>query len=317
MKKDKKLTIRQVVHDMNFEILAGDEGLDRQITAEMINRPGIELTNSNNFTDHLRTIVVGVKESNYIMSLDVKQRYDRIENLFKLDPPTIILSANKEVLNVIDLFIELGNKYNIPVLRSNLETTPLMSTMYFYLHGELSKRISVHGVLMDIHGLGTLIIGKSGIGKSETALELIKRGHILVSDDLVEIYESTVGNLVGTAPAILRRYLEIRGIGIVDVLSMFGVGAYKKNKRLSLVVELELWQENKVYDRLGLDDNRVTYFNTSIPKVTIPVLPGRNVSTLVESAAMNQKLKTLGMDAAINFTNAVSRNIYHGDEDDD
>lgn len=165
--------------------------------------------------------------------------------------------------------------------------------------------------------MGTLIIGESGIGKSETALELIKRDHILISDDLVEMYELTAGNLIGTAPDILQRFLEIRGIGVVDVISMFGSGAYRKQKRVSLVVELEYWKKDKEYDRLGVTKQTIKYLNTDVPKVTIPILPGRNVATLVESAAMNEKLKSLGYNAAITFTKSVTEKARGEREDDE
>ena len=161
--------------------------------------------------------------------------------------------------------------------------------------------------MLDIHGLGTLIVGKSGIGKSETALELIKRGHILISDDRVDVFEVAPGVVIGSAPKILERFIEIRGIGIVDVVQMFGAACYRENKKIRLIVELELWQENKVYDRLGIETEKVKIFDTEIHKLTIPVLPGRNVATLVESAALNQKLKYLGYDAAKVLTENVAK----------
>jgi HPr kinase/phosphorylase len=239
-----------------------------------------------------------------------------VKGLFNLKPPAIIFPVNPEVEKVLDLFKRFGDEYNVPILRSNLNTTPLNSMLYVYLHKELSETISVHGVLMDIHGMGCLIIGGSGIGKSETALELIKRGHILVSDDLVDIYESSAGSLIGTAPRILKRYLEIRGIGIVDVISMFGSGAYRERKRIHMVVELEYWQKDKEYDRLGIESDTMKYFNTEIPKITIPVLPGRNIATLVESAAMNEKLKEMGYNAAVTFTQNVSK-LARGEFEDE
>jgi HPr kinase/phosphorylase len=162
-------------------------------------------------------------------------------------------------------------------------------------------------VLVDIHGLGTLIIGKSGIGKSETALELVKRGHLLVADDRVDIYEASKGSIIGYAPQITQQLIEVRGIGIVNVVEMFGAGAFRQDKKIRLVVELESWDNNKHYDRLGNTPDIVTYFDTELPKLTIPVLPGRNVATLVETAADNQKLKYLGYDAASKFIETVSK----------
>ncbi|MGI6782521.1 MAG: HPr(Ser) kinase/phosphatase [Acholeplasmataceae bacterium] len=302
----KKLRIRKMVMDCDLEVLAGHKGLDGSIEVEMISRPGFEIMGNFEFSDSQRLMIIGVQESNYLNSRDPETRERIVKSLFDFKPPVIVFPVNKEVEKVIDLFKNYGDEYNIPILRSELNTTPLNSMLYVYLHRELSETIGVHGVLMDIHGMGTLIIGASGIGKSETALELIKRGHILVSDDLVEIYESTAGSLVGTAPRILRRYLEIRGIGIVDVITMFGSGSYRERKRVHIVVELENWKKDKEYDRLGINTETIRYFNTDIPKVTIPILPGRNVATLVESAAMNEKLKEMGYNAAVTFTQNVS-----------
>lgn len=312
----KTLKLRKLVKDINLEILAGDKGLDYTVDVEMISRPGFEIMGNFEFSDPKRLMLMGVQESNYLDSQDEKTKQNMVKGLFELKPPAIIFPVNPEVEKVLNLFKEYGDKYSIPVLRSDLNTTPLNSKLYVYLHRELSKKIGVHGVLMDIYGTGTLIIGSSGIGKSETALELIKRGHILVSDDLVEIYESTAGNLVGSAPKILRRFLEIRGIGIVDVISMFGSGSYRDSKRINMVVELEYWQKDKEYDRLGISTETMKYFNTEIPKITIPVLPGRNIATLVESAAMNEKLKTMGYNAAVTFTQNVSA-LAKGEIDDE
>jgi HPr kinase/phosphorylase len=234
--------------------------------------------------------------------------------MFMKRPPGVIFSVN---VDIEDFFIELGNKYQVAILRSQSRTTPLSGMLYQYLHSKLAPRTSMHGVLLDIHGLGTLITGKSGIGKSETALELIKRGHILISDDRVDIFEAAPGVLIGSAPKVLEKYIEVRGIGIVDVVQMFGAGAYRENKKVRLVVELEHWKKGKQYDRLGIDTETIKIFNTEIAKITIPILPGRNVATLVESAAMNQKLKYLGYNAALELTQAVSLRAAGKRKDDE
>jgi HPr kinase/phosphorylase len=241
-------------------------------------------------------------------------RKDRLEKIFQKKPPAMIVSVN---VDVDDIILDLGRTYGVAVLKSKLRTTALSSQLYAYLHSKLAPRTSVHGVLLDIHGMGTLITGKSGIGKSETALELVKRGHILVADDIVEIFESTRGVLVGAAPKILERYIEVRGIGIVDVVTMFGAGAYRENKKIRLVVELEHWDRSRTYDRLGLETESMKIFSTELAKITIPVLPGRNVATLVESAAMNQKLKYLGINAAKTLTDAVNTRAAGKKEEDD
>lgn len=312
----KTLRIRKMIKDCDLEVLAGKKGVDFTVDVEMISRPQFEIMGNFEFSDPQRLMIIGVQESNYLESHTKEEREKMVKGLFNLKPPAIIFPVNPEVEKVLDLFKRFGDEYNVPILRSNLNTTPLNSMLYVYLHKELSETISVHGVLMDIHGMGCLIIGGSGIGKSETALELIKRGHILVSDDLVDIYESSAGSLIGTAPRILKRYLEIRGIGIVDVISMFGSGAYRERKRIHMVVELEYWQKDKEYDRLGIGSDTMKYFNTEIPKITIPVLPGRNIATLVESAAMNEKLKEMGYNAAVTFTQNVSK-LARGEFEDE
>ena len=311
-----KLKVKHLVKDLDLELISGKKGLENEVTVEMLSRPGVELAGFLDFYDKERLILIGSKEDHFMNRLPDDIKKTRVEDIMMQKPPAIIFSVNVEI---DDMFIELGNKYQVAILKSDIRTTALSSSLYAYLHAKLAPRISVHGVLLDIHGMGTLITGKSGIGKSETALELIKRGHILVSDDRVDIFEAAHGVLIGSAPKILEKYIEVRGIGIVDVVSMFGAGAYRENKKIRLVVELEHWKKGKQYDRLGIETQMIKYFNTEIAKITIPVLPGRNVATLVESAAMNQKLKYLGYNAAKDLTEAVSKRArgHRGDENDD
>jgi HPr kinase/phosphorylase len=311
-----KLKVKHLMKDLGLSIIAGKIGLENEIKAEMLSRPGVELAGFLDFFDKERLILIGSKEDHFMNLLPVDVQRTRIENIMMQKPPAIIFSVNVEIE---DLFIELGDKYGVAIVKSDTRTTALSSVLYAYLHSKLAPRTSVHGVLVDIDGMGTLIIGKSGIGKSETALELIKRGHILVSDDRVDIFEAAHGVLVGSAPKILEKYIEVRGIGIVDVVSMFGAGAYRETKKIRLVVELEHWEQGKFYDRLGIETQTVKFFDTEIAKITIPVLPGRNVATLVESAAMNQKLKFLGYNAAKELTDAVSKKARRDrkDEEDD
>ena len=310
------IKVKKLVKAIELTVVAGENGLDREISVEMLSRPGVELAGYLDYFDSARLVLIGSKENSFLDKLSFDVRKERLERILEQKPPGVVFSVNVEIS---DEFIELGNKYDVPILKSNYRTTPLNSNIYNFLHEKLSPRISVHGVLLDVYGLGVLIIGKSGIGKSEVALELIKRGHILISDDRVDIFEISQGVVVGQAPKILERYIEIRGIGIVDVVWMFGAGSYRENKKIRLIIELEQWNQNTVYDRLGLDNKTVKYFTTDIPKITIPVLPGRTVATLVESAAMNQKLKYFGYNAAEELTKAVSRMTSRksGEEDDD
>lgn len=309
-----KLKVKHLVKDLHLEVLAGEKAMDREVKAEMLSRPGVELAGFLDFFDADRMILIGTKENSFMKLLPYDIMLTRVEDMMMKKPPGIIFSINVEV---DQLFYDLGNKYDVAILKSPVRTTPLSSQLYAYLHSRLAPRITVHGVLLDIHGMGTMIIGKSGIGKSETALELIKRGHILISDDRVDIFETAPGVLVGSAPKLIEKYIEVRGIGILDVVSMFGAGAYRESKKIRLVVELERWEEGKQYDRLGVETDTMSYFNTEIAKVTIPILPGRNVATLVESAAMNTKLKYLGYNAALDLTEAVARKASGFGKDDD
>ncbi len=309
-----KLRVKHLVEDFHLKVLAGENALDRPVKAEMLSRPGVEMAGFLDFFDKERMVLIGSKEYQFMQLLPPDIRRERIADIMAQKPPGFIFSVNVEVE---DMIIELGNEYGVAILKSDMRTTPIFSLLYAYLHAKLAPRQSVHGVLVDIHGMGTLIIGESGIGKSEVALELIKRGHILISDDRVDIFEASPGNLVGSAPELLERYIEIRGIGIVDVVSMFGAGAYRENKKIRLVVELEQWKRGKAYDRLGLETETVKFFNTEIAKITIPVLLGRNVATLVESAAMNQKLKYLGHHAAMDLADAVAKKASGKDKEKD
>ena len=300
----KSILISKFQEDNGLELLAGKEGLNKVLTVDEISRPGLEFTGFFDFFDNKRIVLVGSKDASFLSTLPNEVRKKNVEKLFSLNPPCIVFSKN---VKVDELFYEMAEKYSIALFRTKLRTTPSSSKLFTYLQDNFAERLSVHGTLMDINGMGTLIIGKSGIGKSETALDLIKRGHQLIADDLVEIIEKEPGNLIGTSPEILRRYMEIRGIGIVDVVNMFGASSYRDRKNIRLVCELEEWDESKYYDRLGIDSQKIKYFNTEIAKITIPVLPGRTVALLVESAAMNEKLKLLGYNAAEEFVSKVDK----------
>ena len=294
--------VKKFALDNNLELLAGKEGLNALIDEDEISRPGLEFTGFFDFFDNKRLVLIGTKDATFLDTLPEDVIRKNVEEIFKKNPPCLVFSGR---VKVNPIFYEMAEKYNIAILRSALRTTQTSSKLYSYLQDKLAERLSVHGTLLDINGMGTLIIGKSGIGKSETALDLIKRGHQLIADDLVEIIEKEPGNLIGTSPELLKRYMEIRGIGIVDVVTMFGASAYRQRKNIRLVVELQTWDEDKYYDRLGLDELKIKYFNTEISKVVIPVLPGRTVSLLVESAAMNEKLKLLGHNAAKEFVEKI------------
>ena len=305
------MNVKKLVKDINLKVVAGQNGLERKIVDANVTRPGLELAGFFDFFEPKRIMLMGSKESSFLKTVDVNDSIERISKIFEMNPPCLICSLNVEVP---DFLIELGNKYNVPILKSELRTTAISSNLYNYLQEKLAPVQTIHGVLMDINGMGTLIMGKSGIGKSETAMELIKRGHQLISDDRVDVFEKEPGNLIGRSPKVLQHYIELRGIGIVDVVHLFGAGAFRESKKIRLVVELENWEEGKYYDRLGIESETVRIFNTDVHKVVIPVLPGRNLALLVESAALNEKLKTFGINSALEFTQSINNLAESGKE---
>ena len=301
-----QVTIKQLIDFADLEILAGKNGLNNLVTDDEITTPGVEFSGYFDYFVPGRIALIGSKEANFLYSLNKDLQLKRVEELFSHKPQAIIFSKN---VKINQYFIDFGNKTNIPVLRSELRTTPLTSKLYSFLKEKLSERIGVHGVLIDINGMGTLITGKSGIGKSETALELLRRGHQLVADDLVEIYEREVGTLVGTSPEMIKGFIEVRGVGVINVIQTFGIEAFRDDKTIRLVIQLVDWDENAEYDRLGLDNEYQTFFNTDLPKLTIPVKTGRNMAVVIESAAMNEKLKYFGYNAAMDLTNKVNHKV--------
>lgn len=308
------ISVKRLVDDIDLTVLAGENGLSRKIVDANVTRPGLEFAGFFDFFEPKRILLMGSKESSFLKTVDESDSINRISEIFKLNPPCLICSLNVDVPQYL---IDLGNKFDMPILKSNLRTTAISSKLYNYLQEKLAPVQTVHGVLMDINGMGTLIMGKSGIGKSETAMELIKRGHQLISDDRVDIIEKEPGDLIGRAPKVLQHYIELRGIGIVDVVNLYGAGAFRESKKVRLVVELENWEDGKYYDRLGIESQTIRFFNTDIHKVVIPVLPGRNLALLVESAALNEKLKYFGINSALQFTNSINKLAESSGEDEE
>ena len=303
------VTVEDLVAELELEIVTGKDKLNRPITEQMLSRPGMELTGVvEYFRDSAkrRVHIIGTKEWLYLESLDSEVRRERARVLFTEETPVIVFSKN---FNIPQEMIELSEETGVPLLRSAKETTVLFTSISNYLEEALSPIESVHGVLVDVNGIGVLITGKSSIGKSETALELIHRGHQLIADDRVDIFEKEPGLVVGRAPELLQQFIEVRGIGIINVVEMFGARAYRHKKRVTLMIELEDWNNEKIYNRIGLSDETTRLFNTDIPKITIPVRPGRSIASLIEVAAMNHRLKVMGYNAAEAFTNQLNQFI--------
>ncbi len=303
------VTVQDLVEELKLEVISQEASLDRRITEQMLSRPGMELTGVvEYFRDSAkrRVQIIGTKEWLYLQSLDSEIRRERARVLFTDETPVIIFSKNFEIPEEM---IELSQQTGVPLVRSEKETTVLFTAISNYLEEALSPIESVHGVLVDVNGIGVLITGKSSIGKSETALELIHRGHQLIADDRVDIFEKEPGLVVGRAPELLQQFIEVRGIGIINVVEMFGARAYRHKKRITLMIELEDWNNEKIYNRIGLSDETTRLFNTDITKIIIPVRPGRSIASLIEVAAMNHRLKVMGYNAAEDFTNQLNNYI--------
>lgn len=305
-----KVRTVDIIEKFNLEIISGEDGVHRPIMMADISRPGLELAGFFDYYPAERIQLLGKSELSFLQKLDEEIRRERLERLCTDITPAIIITRGLEVPQEL---IEASEKEAVPVLRSPFKTTRFTSRLTNYLESKLAPTTAVHGVLVDIYGVGVLITGKSGVGKSETALELVKRGHRLVADDCVEIRQEDDDTLVGSAPELIEHLLEIRGVGIIDVMTLFGAGSVRNYKKISLCIHLELWDQTKQYDRLGLDEEKMKIIDTYIPKLTIPVRPGRNLAVIIEVAAMNFRLKRMGVNTAQQFANRLSDVIEDGD----
>ena len=288
--------LSELVEDYHLEILRkGAEYEKRLISVEDVNRPGLQLIGFFDYFDPERIQVFGKVEATYLQDFSHEDRLKSFEGLLEKDIPALIITRGMEPFPEC---MEMAAKYDRTILRSKERTTTFMGTLISGLRNRLAPRITRHGVLMEIYGEGVLITGESGVGKSETAIELIKRGHRLIADDAVEITRTGDNQLVGTAPELIRYYMELRGIGVVDVRRLFGMSAIKDSSAIDLALHLETWKEGAVYDRLGAEERTTEILEVELPSVTIPVRPGRNLAVIVEVAAMNNRHKKMGYNAA-------------------
>ncbi|AZN39126.1 HPr(Ser) kinase/phosphatase [Paenibacillus albus] len=308
------MKVSELISQFQLEILSGEDGLRRSITVDDLSRPGLEMAGYFEYYPKERVQILGRTELTFMDTLSKQERMDRMERLCDEETPCFIITRGLEAPAEL---IELSNEKQIPVLRSNAATTIFLSRITNFLERKLAPSATIHGVLVDVYGVGMLITGGSGIGKSETALELVKRSHRLVADDAVEIRQTSDGQLHGTAPELIRHLLEIRGLGIINVMTLFGAGAVRNMKRISVVIKLENWQADKQYDRLGLDEETTRIIDTDVPIVTVPVRPGRNLAVIIEVAAMNFRLKRMGYNAALQFTNKLTETIAEDSDDFD
>ncbi len=301
------VTLEQLKEEFNLEVVY--EGCDfskRKITSTELNRPGLPIAGFFEYFQNERIQILGRVEYTYLAKLTSEERFNVIKKIAEYNVPAIIITRGQEVFSEI---VEGAKTNNIPVLRTNESSSKFMAAVIGFLSVALAPRITRHGVLVEVYGEGMLILGESGVGKSETAIELVKRGHRLVADDAVEIKRVSDKTLVGNSPDIIKHFIELRGIGIVDVRRIFGMGAIKETEKIDLVVNLEVWKENKQYDRLGLVTEYIDILGLQIPCLNIPVRPGRNLAVVLEVAAMNNRQKKLGYNPAEELNNRLMKKM--------
>ncbi|MBE6978690.1 MAG: HPr(Ser) kinase/phosphatase [Ruminococcaceae bacterium] len=294
-----------LVRDHDLEVVyAASDYASIQLTVEDVSRPGIQLAGYFDHFEPLRLQVMGNVEMGYLRQMPQAQQMQVLDRLFSYKFPALLLARGMEPG---EAFLEIARKHDVTVLRTQEPTSTTISTIITYLRAALAPRITRHGVLMEVYGEGILLTGESGMGKSETAVELLKRGHRLIADDAVEIRKIASDVLIGTAPAVIRNYVELRGIGIINVARLFGMGAIKAEKQINLVVNIVPWDNHASYDRMGMEVEYVDILGVKIPMNTIPITPGRNLAVILEVAAMNNRQRKMGYNAALEFTEQLNR----------
>lgn len=290
------VALEKVINDLSFRVAYTPKNTaDIYVTSQDVHRPGLLLAGFNDYFNPERIQFLGLTELEYLKSLGSQEAEKRLKRLFSKRPVAIIITRD---LDYDDYLLELAKRFEVPVLLTSDATSASMSTTIAYLCVELAQRITRHGVLVEVSGEGVLILGDSGVGKSETALELIKRGHRLIADDAVEIRKVSSRTLVGSAPDNIRHFIELRGVGVINARRIFGMGAVKMTEKIDMVVQLEPWDSDKVYDRLGLDNEYIDILDIQVPVTVVPVRPGRNLSIIIEAAAINNRQKKMGYNAA-------------------
>ena len=292
-----------LVEEFQLEVIYAATDYDKiRLTVEDVARPGLQLAGYYDHFEPMRLQVMGNVETSYLQKLSGVERAITFDRLFSYKFPALLIARNIEPG---EQCLEMAKKHNVTLLRSHEATSTIVSAIIAYLKAALAPSITRHGVLMEVYGEGLLLIGESGIGKSEAAVELLKRGHRLIADDAVEIRKISSNALVGNAPPLIRNYVELRGIGIINVAKLFGVGAVKAENEVNLVVNIVPWNQQNDYDRLGLEDQTMEILGVQIPMNTIPITPGRNLAVILEVAAMNNRQKKMGYNPALEFTQQV------------
>ncbi|MBO7150907.1 MAG: HPr(Ser) kinase/phosphatase [Clostridia bacterium] len=290
------VSLAKIIKELALEVMYTPKAPEEILVKSTdVNRPGLPLAGFYDHYDPARIQIVGKVEYLYLKQLSREERSKRLEAFFASRPVAVVLTHG---LAYAEDSLTYAEKYDVPALATNSITTAFMAALIAYLNVQLAPRITRHGVLVEVYGEGVLLLGESGVGKSEAAIELVKRGHRLIADDAVEIKRVSAKALVGEAPEVIRHYVELRGIGVVDVRRIFGMGAVKQTEKIDLVLQLEEWEEGKMYDRLGLDGETTNILGIEVPSILIPVRPGRNLAVIIEIDAMNNRQKKMGYDTA-------------------
>ena len=307
MEENYSVSMSKVIDAFHLEtIYLPDLPENIEVHCSRVNRPGLQLFGFYDHYEQARLQIIGKAEHQYLSQLPAEERTRRLDDFFRSAPAGVIYTTSMEVS---DETIEIAERYGVPILRTEQRTSDFMAALIAYLNIQLGPRITRHGVLIEVYGEGVLLLGDSGVGKSETAIELVKRGHRLIADDAVEIKRVSATTLVGRAPELIRHYVELRGIGIVDVRRLYGMGSIKESEKIDIVINLEPWQEGKMYDRLGLENNTIDILGIKVPSIVIPVSPGRNLSVVIEVAAMNNRQKRMGYNTAEEFNKRLMESM--------
>ena len=293
------VSLSKVMKELGLSVLFMPEDPEKIMICSMdVNRPGLELNRFYDYYDTTRILIFGNAETAFLNSLSTEERREVLDALFSKHPPAAIIARN---IQPTPEMLEAVQENNVPLLSTADTTSSLVASLVSFMNVELAPRITRHGVLVEVYGEGILLVGDSGVGKSETAIELIKRGHRLIADDAVEIRRVSAKSLVGQAPENIRHFIELRGIGIINARRIFGMGAVKDTEKIDYIINLEPWVQGKMYDRFGLETEYTEILGIRIPTTTIPVKPGRNLAIILEIAAMNNRQKKMGYDTAVEF----------------
>lgn len=305
---NKGVKLTKIIDEFHLEKIYVPDNLDeKQIFSSDVHRPGIQLSEGYyDYFDNNRVQILGKVELFYMLNKSKEEQILAYDNLMSKGIPAAVITRGLEYSEEL---LDAAKKYNVPLLRTEDSTSSFMAALIASLNLSLAPMITRHGVLVEVYGEGVLLLGESGVGKSETAVELIKRGHRLVADDAVEIRRVSAKTLVGSSPEIIRHFIELRGIGIIDVMKIFGMGAVKNTESINLVINLELWQQGKNYERLGLDKEVTEILGIKVPSLTVPVKPGRNLAVIIEIAAMNHRQQKMGYNAAAELSERLNKQM--------